>query len=142
MSPYFPLALSLLLLGLSESAWAQVLVAHPEVTQIRLAPNQARAYFYMRLRRWPDNTPLRVFVLPDAHPLHVAFTKNRLGVYPYNLRRAWDRVVFAGLSQAPQTVQSVEAMRQRVAETPGAIGYLPEEALDGRVRVLEFHEDR
>lgn len=140
MSQRLPVSLLILLFGLPGLVEGQTLVSHPGVGQTRLTTNQVRAYFYMRLREWPDGTPLRIFVLPDQNPLHVIFTKEVLGVFPYSLRRAWDRMVFAGLSQAPQVVASVVEMHRRVAETPGAIGYLPEEAVDGRVQVLELRD--
>ena len=41
-----------------------------------------------------------------------------------NCGSAWDRLVFSGTGQAPDTVTSTEEMLARVASTPGAIGYL------------------
>ena len=52
---------------------------------------QLRATFFVRQTKWPDGTPVRVFVLPDRHALHIPFTKQVLGVYPYQLRPTWDR---------------------------------------------------
>ena len=117
---------------------AETLVVHPGVGFGSIERGTARAFFYMRLREWPDGTPVRVFVLPDQHPLHVEFAKQVLNVFPYRLRRAWDRAVFAGLGQAPQPVDSIEQMRARVADTPGAIGYLPEDKVDETVRPLDI----
>lgn len=93
-----------------------------------------RAAFTMRIRQWPDGRPLRVFVLPDGHPLHDRFCRERLGTYPYVLRNAWDRLVYTGTGFAPITVSSEEEMRRRVQATPGAIGYIsspPGEARGG-----------
>jgi len=56
-----------------------------------LEPEQLRATFSVRQTKWPDGTPLRVFVLPDRHALHIRFTKEVLGGYPYQLRSTWDR---------------------------------------------------
>ena len=44
---------------------------------------------------------------------------------PYVLRNTWDRLVFTGTGLAPTQVHSEDEMRQKVQETPGAIGYLP-----------------
>jgi len=90
----------------------------------------------MRLREWPDGTPVRVFVLGDKHPLHERFCKQELGVLPHRLRRTWDRAVFAGVGQAPEQVSEVDEMIQRIATIPGAIGYLPEDRVDETVRKL------
>lgn len=78
----------------------------------------------MRQRNWDDNTPIKVFVLPDKHPLHKSFCKSVLKVYPYVLRGHWDRITFSGTGVAPTVVSSEEQLRELVSRTPGAIGYI------------------
>ena len=87
---------------------------------------QLRAIFFVRQTKWSDGTPVRVFVLPDRHALHIRFTKEVLGVYPYQLRSTWDRMVYSGTGVPPTAVQGVDEMRNRVEATPGGIGYLAE----------------
>jgi ABC-type phosphate transport system substrate-binding protein len=89
-----------------------------------LSHETLREIFFMRLTAWPDGTPIRVFVLPDKHPLHIRFSKDILGVYPFQLRAAWDRLVYSGTGMAPTTVETVEEMRKRIQNTPGGIGYV------------------
>lgn len=125
-------------LGITEilfTAQAQEVVVNPSVVQQELSRNSVRAIFGMRLRNWPDGTPVRVFVLNDAHPLHNAFSKKILNIFPHQLRLAWDRLVFSGTGQAPFQVNSEEEMRSLVAATPGAIGYLSETMVNGSVNV-------
>ena len=38
-----------------------------------IARNALSAIFGMRLRAWEDGTPIRVYVLPDNHAVHVLF---------------------------------------------------------------------
>ncbi|MGH8512671.1 MAG: hypothetical protein ACREV8_01720, partial [Gammaproteobacteria bacterium] len=45
-----------------------------------LGREQLRAIFFVRQTKWPDGTPVRVFVLPDRHAFHIRFTKEVLGV--------------------------------------------------------------
>lgn len=78
----------------------------------------------MHLKTWPDGTKIRVFVLSDDDPLHRSVSKEKLNVFPYQLRSIWDRLVFSGAGQAPIKVNSNEEMLAKVASTPGAIGYL------------------
>lgn len=92
-----------------------------------LTREQLRDILFVRQTKWLDGSPIRVFVLPDQHPLHMRFAKEILGVYPYQLRAAWDRMVYSGTGVPPAVVDNVEAMRQRVEETSGGIGYLAEE---------------
>jgi ABC-type phosphate transport system substrate-binding protein len=124
------------LASLPSMASAQQLIANPGVGVDRLSAERVRSYFTMRLRRWPDGTPVRVFVLPDDNPVHRDFSKKILHVLPHQLRRAWDRLVFAGTGQAPTQVETQEEMLNRVAETPGAVGYVGDGKADARVRKL------
>lgn len=122
-------------------AWAgepYEIVTHPSVNEKTLSKSSLRAIFGMRLHTWPDGTAIKVFVMPDDAPLHAAFSKEKLNVFPYQLRSAWDRLVFSGTGQAPDTVMSTDEMLARVASTPGAIGYLIKSKTDGRVNVLEI----
>jgi len=133
-----PASLLLLLLCLLGSpTHAQQVVVNPEVDEQSLTLNGVRAIFFMRLAQWPsDGQPIKVFVLPDNDPLHIQFSKNKLNVFPRQLRRSWDRLVFSGTGQSPTVVSDEQEMRQRVANTPGAIGYLQEAEQDDSVRTL------
>jgi ABC-type phosphate transport system substrate-binding protein len=90
-----------------------------------------RAIFAMRMRQWPDDgSPITVFVLQPSDPLHAEFCKTVLDVFPYQLQRVWDRLVYSGTGQAPIELSSLEEMRKRIASTPGAIGYLSTDRID------------
>lgn len=115
---------------------AIVLIANPDVRTDALGREATRAIFAMRQRTLPDGQAVHVFVLPDDAPIHARFAKECLGVYPHQLRLAWDRVVFSGTGQAPNQVDSQAEMIERVAATPGGIGYIERGSLDGRVRLL------
>jgi len=118
--------LALLSLWLSAFASAQSaeIIVNPAQQNISLNRNLLRAIFTMQLRAWPNGPPIRVFVLPDNHPLSDRFYRENLGIYSYMLRAAWDRMVFTGTGLAPTVVQTEEEMRERVRSTPGAIGYI------------------
>lgn len=119
----------------ADEAALQIVVA-PTVGAQHLTPAELQAVFSLRTRTWPSGTPVRVFVLPDEHPLHELFCARYLQLVPFQLRHAWDRLVYSGIGRAPEVVPNVEAMRSRVAATPGSIGYLPKGAIDASVRVL------
>jgi len=122
-------------------AWASEtyeVITNPSVSEKTLSKSSLRAIFGMRLHTWSDGSAIRVFVMPDDAPLHAVFSKEKLNVFPYQLRSAWDRAVFSGTGQAPDTVASPEEMIARVASTPGAIGYLTKSKTDGRVQILQI----
>lgn len=131
------LCCALVALSCSASVYAdQRLVANPSVDVGDVSLNTARLLFSMQLHQWPDGESVQVFVLPDDDPLHRAFAKDVLSLYPRQLRRVWDRQLYSGTGQAPETVGSETEMRRRVAETPGSIGYLSSEMIDDAVEVI------
>ena len=113
-----------------------VLIAHPSVGTQVINQDTARAMFAMRQRTWSNGQAAQIFVLTNRDPVHSQFTKEQLGVYPHQLQLAWDRMVFSGMGQAPNRVRDQEEMREQVARTPGALGYLEREYLDESVHVI------
>lgn len=130
MPPRIRHRLAILLLLVSPLAWSQdsmpaaEVIVSPSLQSVTLDRSLLRAVFTMRLRQWPDGSPIRVFVLPDDDPLSDQFYRQRLGMYSYVLRRAWDRMVFTGTGLAPTVVETEERMRELVRTTPGAIGFV------------------
>jgi hypothetical protein len=116
---------------------AQELIVNQAPLNAWISQNEARLYFTMRRPLWDNNQPVKVFVLPDDHPLHRQFVKSVLGLFPYQLRQVWDRQLFSGTGQAPITVATEQEMLERVASTPGGIGYAASGAAYSQVRTLE-----
>lgn len=127
---------TLVLLAASVVRAEPVLIANRSVVASDVSLNTTRLMFSMQLGQWPDGTPVRVFVLPDDSEVHRLFSKDRLSLYPRQLRRTWDRQLYSGTGQAPEAAQDEEEMRRRVAETPGAIGYLSDGKIDDSIKVL------
>ncbi len=121
-----PILLLLLSMGASHELRAQSveIIVNPDLKSVQLDRDLLRAIFTMRLRSWPNGPAVRVFVLPDSDPVSDRFYREQLGMYSYVLRSAWDRMVFTGTGLAPTVVHSEKEMRERVRETPGAIGYV------------------
>ena len=126
-----------LLLLFGTDGVADSLIVNSGIEIQNITQNEARLYLTMRITQWPDGTPVKVFVLPDNHPLHQRVTKSTLGLYPYQLRRTWDRQLFSGTGQVPVTVASAADLIKRVGNTPGAIGYAGPGTLNPAVRSLE-----
>lgn len=127
LTPLILVVTVLLLPGLATAAVTgdgiQV-ITNPSVSTPSVSRYKLRAIFGMRQPAWPDGEIVRVFVLPDDHPLHRRFAKQRLGVFPYQLRRSWNNLIYSGLGQAPTEVSDEQEMLQWVANTRGAIGYI------------------
>lgn len=113
-------------------------VTNPEVNEKSLSVNVLRSIFSMRLRTWPNGSLIKVYVLSDNDDLHHDFAKEILNVFPYQLRLAWDRLVFSGTGQAPILVNSHEEMLAKIASTPDSIGYLKTTYISDDIHVLQI----
>lgn len=130
---------TILLFTFALTANAQEVITNSSVNSERLSVSTLRAMFGMRLRNWADGTPITVFVLQASSPVHIGFTKNVLKMFPHQLQRSWDRLVFSGTGQAPTIVRSVNEMKEKVASTPGAVGYIDRDKLDDTIKVLSIY---
>lgn len=110
--------------GVAEPVSDIEVIVNPGVQNESLPIGRLRVIFSMRVTRWTDSQPIRVFVLPGNHPLHQQFVKSVLKLFPHQLQSAWDRMVYSGTGVAPTVVASVAEMRSKIASTPGAIGYI------------------
>ncbi|MDY6853712.1 MAG: substrate-binding domain-containing protein [Thermodesulfobacteriota bacterium] len=119
---------------------AQLIIVNSGVEKNAISKNTLCAIFGMRLRTWSDGTPIKVFVLSDLNATHKKFCKRKLNVFPHQLRWNWDRLVFSGIGQAPIEVESEEEMQERIASTPGAIGYLEVPIYDEytKIKILDI----
>lgn len=90
----------------------------------------------MRAHQWPDGTVISVFVLPDTDATHHEFTRKILSLFPYQLRRSWDRYVYSGIGIAPIEVENQKEMIEKVGATPGGIGYISKEVTNENIRTL------
>ena len=133
--------LFLCLLCVATKGWADdryEVVMHPDISEEIVSVNSLRAIFSMRINTWPNGKRIKVYVLPDDNSLHQRFSKERLNVFPYQLRSAWDRLVFSGTGQAPNVVSTSEEMLTKISSTPGAVGYLYSIQIDDNVNVLQI----
>lgn len=129
---------AVMMLFASTQSDALEVISHPLNKTNTLSISTLRSIFSMRMTQWPNGTPIRVFVMRDKDPLHSEFSKRVLGVFPHQLRRAWNRQIYSGTGQAPAKVNTEVEMRSMVETTPGAIGYLTEEQNNEQVQTIEI----
>ena len=120
-------------------AQTQNIIINQSVPDQKITATQLRSIFSMKRRNWNDGEAITVVVLNDTNPSHIKFCKQVLNVYPHQMRRLWDRQVYSGTGQAPIEVSSEEEMKQLIASTPGAIGYIMSDTLitDKGINILE-----
>jgi len=130
--------LVLLLLLASPLAVSAGIIVHPGVEARSISAASLRNIYTLRQTLWPNRQPIVIFVLPDDHPAHEAFAKEKLGLYPYRLRQTWDRLSFSGMASTPIEVKDENEMRARVRATPGAIGYTSKDTVYDGIKILRL----
>jgi ABC-type phosphate transport system substrate-binding protein len=128
---------SLFFANLLSTTQAADIIVNNSVPAYHYSLNDVRAIFTMRLTQWSNGEAIRVFVLPDDHPLHKSFAKTSLNLFSYQLRNIWNRAVYSGTGSAPTQVSSPEEMLQAISNTPNSIGYLDSKPETSKVRTLD-----
>ncbi len=108
-----------------------------QVTQAKLSMGKSElAAIYRRKKNyWEDGTKIEPVNLPAESPARRTFSKAVLGYAPEELEQYWNDRYFHGVLP-PYVLSSDEAILRFVAETPGAIGYVPYCDADKRVAVV------
>jgi hypothetical protein len=103
---------------------APVVIVNASVKVQQLSHAQLRSIYMMRQVLWPDGSAIKVFVLPNRSELHLQFSRQQLQLFPYQLERVWQKLTYSGTGTPPTEVADSAKMRELVASTPGAIGYI------------------
>lgn len=111
-------------------------IAHPSVVPERRSPVFVANLFLVPAASWSDGTPVVPFDLKGDHPLKAEFYRRAAGRTLSQVRSDRSRRIFSGAGGPPIELDSPEEVLRRVARTPGAVGYVPRDLLDGSVRVI------
>ena len=81
--------------------------------------------------------PSGISAIPvDYVPHRSAFYQQLVGKTLAEINGYWARLVFSGRASPPLQLHTPDGLLQFVANNRGAIGYLPREAVDGRVLAI------
>ena len=144
---FFPMLIiglgCLLFVAFSVSSQVPVVqvVVNPSVESKDISVEQIRRIFSMRQTTWPNDQTITVYVLANQHQTHQVFSTKVLGMFPYQLDRIWNKLVYSGLGEEPIKVQSEQEMLERVSQMPGAIGYVMQQVNGNNVNVLKVLEE-
>ena len=103
-----------------------------------LSRKELLAIYTMRQRYWPNGTAITVYMLTDLQS-HQAFCKQRLKVFPHQLRSRWDRLIYSGTGIAPNEVHSEAEMISKIEQNPGSIGYTNKVTHNDDIKTITIH---
>jgi ABC-type phosphate transport system substrate-binding protein len=116
-------------------------VVNPSVTSTHISVEHLRRIFSMRQTVWSDDQAITVYVLSNQHQTHQAFSTKVLGMFPYQLDRIWNKLVYSGLGEEPINVHSEQEMLERVSQKTGAIGYVMQQVNVNNVNFIKVLEE-
>lgn len=134
-------ACAIVLYAASLSANAVDVVINSSNGTTQLSHQELLAIFTMRQRSWPDGTPITVFVLSTKSTTHARFCKDLLKVFPHQLQTIWDRLVYSGSGTAPIELKTGQALLEKLAATPGGIGYMESSTSDTQSKTVVINDN-
>ena len=124
----------------SQSSQVQ-LITHSSVDTSSLDKDQVRRIFTMYQTNWSDSQPIVVFVLASHNTTHQFFSREVLGLFPYQLDRIWNKLIYSGLGEGPTKVYSEEEMLEKIKQQPGSIGYVMTLAVPSDINIVQLAEE-
>ena len=126
----------LLLLAGATAARAQVaVVAHKSAPVDRLDARALLDIYSLEETKWDDGSRIALFDLKGKTELKETFY-TFLGRRPSDMKRIWLRIILSGEGRSPTQVKSAEDLLDKVATTPGALGYVPLALVTDAVKVV------
>lgn len=117
-------------------AHAQVaVIAHKGVSAASVSAATVSDIYSLSTKDWKDGSAVVVFDQRIEGGTRTKFY-DFISKSPIELKKIWMRVQLSGEGKAPGVVSSDEEMVQKVASTPGSIGYVAASKVSGEVKVL------
>ena len=128
--------LILALLAHPTASSAQVaIIAHKSVSVDHLSRTQLIDFYTGDARHWDDGRPIVLFTLRTRTEPRGSFFE-LLGRSSSRMKSIWMKRMLSGEGDPPETLPSESAVLQRVATTPGAIGYVSPDSTSSAVKLL------
>jgi ABC-type phosphate transport system substrate-binding protein len=118
------------------SLQAQVaVVAHKSVAASSVSRSELTDIYTLSTTMWENSAPIVVCDMRSDNPTKGKFYSS-IKKSPNDLKKIWMRIVLSGEGKAPEMLDSEDEVLDRVASTPGAIGYVNASKVRGDVKVL------
>ena len=119
------------------TASAQVaVIAHKDVPTDSITKDDLLNYYIGDVQSWGDDLDVVVFDLKARGPVRDAFYEY-LGKTSSRMRSIWLKRKLSGEGDPPESFETEEELLERVASTPGAIGFVQKSNVNGdTVKIL------
>jgi hypothetical protein len=127
--------LVLLTLAAAHAPAQVVVIANRSVGESSLTPSQVLEIYLLNVRAWGDGQAVTLMCLRENEQVERKFF-GILRRTPLEMRKVWLRAQLSGHARPPEMITLEEDMVKRVAATPGAIGFVSKDKVQGNVKIL------
>lgn len=132
----FALVVSPLLFIWHSTMAASAVIGNPGIGVKSLSSDEVSEIFLGKMATLPNGVKIVVADHQDGEPIKDEFYDKVVGKNPSQLKAYWAKIIFTGEGLPPKTFSGDKSVKDFVASTPGAIGYISKESVDGSVKVL------
>lgn len=129
------LILFLSLYGLSQGSAQVAVIAHKDVPESALSKTKLVDIYTGDIQKWKGDLDIVVFDLKQKGKVKDDFY-DYLGKSPSRLKSVWMKRMLSGEGDPPIAAENEAEMLTKVAETPGAIGFISTAKVTDAVKVL------
>ena len=126
----------LFLFSCAEASFSQVaVIAHKSVPVDTIKKSELLDFYTADIKKWINGDKVIVNDLKPKGEVKNIFYKF-LGKTPSRMKSVWLKNMLSGEGDPPEALKSEEEMLQKIAATPGAIGFLSHTKVDNNVKTL------
>lgn len=103
-----------------------------------LSKKQISDIFLGKSARFPDGHPAIPLDQAEGTAVRDEFYASFTGKSAAQIKAHWSKILFTGRGQPPKVASNSDQIKQLLARSPSAIGYIERSAVDSSVRVLNF----
>jgi len=133
------LILLLFVLFLKTGFGQVAIIAHPDVPVDSLTKNKLLDLYTGDLQKWKNNLPIIAYDLKPKLEIRNEFYR-LLGKTSSRMKSIWLKKMLAGEGDPPTALESETIILQKIAKTPGAIGFVSESIVNNSVKVIVLKE--
>jgi ABC-type phosphate transport system substrate-binding protein len=120
----------------AESSVRLAVIVNPSVAVTSVGAAELSSIFTRATRNWKDGTTIRALNLQPGSPERTEFDRAVLDMSPERSSQYWMDRQIRGEDGAPKAIGQAEIVARLVPTLSGAIGYVPEDKVDTKVRVV------
>lgn len=115
-------------------------VAYKDAPDTPLSSSRLLDFYTGDIKAWSNGDPVVVFDLKEKGRTRDLFY-SWLGKSPTRMKSIWMKKLLSGEGDPPEALKTEEEVLQRVASTPGAVGFVRKSLVDDQVTTVSVIKD-